>query len=133
MPLTGGYIVEDNGRIGRMKREQAYAPGRTAAARPRALFLSIAPDGIVPSSLRIVDIAVLGQHNAPLQGVCPGAMLAFEQTIGAIRNLRLHGMPNHLSDEHAWAESPPGRHTTPYLRFYFLALNKGTGHGMQIE
>src|SRR6266571_5365116 len=126
-------MVEDNGRIGRMKREQAYAPGRTAAARPRALFLGIAPDGIVPPSLGIVDIAVLGQHNTPLQGVCPFVMLAFEQTVGAIRDLRLHGMPNHLSHEHARAEYPPGRHTTPYLRFDFLALNKGTGHGMQIE
>src|SRR2546427_12043313 len=77
VPLTGGYMVEDNGRIGRMKREQAYAPGRTAAARPRALFLGIAPDGIVPPSLRIVDIAVLGQHNTPLPGVCPVVMLAF--------------------------------------------------------
>jgi hypothetical protein len=133
MLLIGGYIVEDNGRIGRVEREQAYTPGRMAAARPRVLFLGIAPDGIVPSSLRIVDIVVLGQYNAPLQGVCPGVMLAFEQTVGAIRNLRLHGMPNHLSDEHARAESPPGRHATPYLRFYFLALNKGTGHGMQIE
>jgi hypothetical protein len=133
MPLTGGYIVEDNGRIGRVEREQAHTPGWTATARPRALFLGIAPDGIVPSSLRIVDIVVLGQYNAPLQGVCPCVMLAFEQTVGAIRNLRLHGMPNHLNDEHARAESPPRRHTTPYLRFYFLAFNRGTGHGMQIE
>jgi hypothetical protein len=104
-----------------------------AAARPRELFLGIAPDGIIPSSLRIVDIAVLGQYNTPLQGVCPCVMLAFEQTVGAIRDLRLHGMPNHLSDEHAWAGTPPRRHTTPYIRFYFLALNKGPGHGMQIE
>src|SRR5215831_19504349 len=99
MPLTGGYIVEDNGRIGRVKREQAYAPGRTAVARPRVLFLGIAPDGIVPPSLRIVDIVVLGQHNTPLQGVCPFVMLAFEQTVSAIRDLRLHGMPHHLRDE----------------------------------
>src|SRR5215510_3633323 len=51
MPLTGGYIVEDNGRIGRVEREQAYTPGWTATARSRALFLGIAPDGIVPASL----------------------------------------------------------------------------------
>jgi hypothetical protein len=133
VPLIRGDIVEDNGCIGRVEREQAYALGRLAAARPRALFLGIAPDGIVPSSLRIVDIVVLGQYNPPLQSVCPGAMLAFEQTVGAIRDLRLHSMPNHLSNEHARAESSPGRHTTPYLRFYFFALHKGTGHGMQIE
>src|SRR5262245_2279672 len=133
MPLIGGYIVEDNGRIGRVKREQAYAPGRTAAARPRVLFLGIAPDGIVPSSLRIVDIVVLGQHNTPLQGVYPFVTLAFEQTVGAIGDLRLHAMANHLSDEHARTEGPSRRHTTPYLRFYFLALNKGPGHCMQIE
>jgi len=133
VPFTGGDIVEDNGRIGRVEGKQAYAPGRTAAARPRVLFLHIAPDGIVSTSLRIVDIAVLGQHNTPLQGVCPLVMLTFEQTVGTLRDLRLHGMPNHLSDEHAWAEYPPRRHTTPYLRFYVLALNKGTGHGMQIE
>ena len=133
MPLTGGYIVEDNGRIGRVEREQAYAPGWTAAAHPRVLFLSIAPDGIVPASLRIVDIAVLGQYNAPLQGLCPFVTLAFEQTVGPIRDLRLHGMPNHLRNEHARAEDPSGRHTEPHLRFYFLALNKGTGHCVQIE
>jgi hypothetical protein len=133
MPLTGEYIVEHDGRIGRVEREQAYAPGRTAAARPRALFLGIAPDSIVSSSLRIVDIAVLGQYNTPLQGVCPFVMVAFEQTVGAIRDLRLHGMPNHLRDEHARAKYPPRRHPTPYLRFYFLALHKGTGHCMQIE
>ena len=28
---------------------------------------------------------------------------------------------------------PSWRHTTPYLRFYFLALNKGTCHCVQIE
>jgi hypothetical protein len=133
MPLTGGYIIEDNGRIGRMEREQAYAPGRTAMARPRALFLGIAPDSIVLSGLRIVDIVVLGQHNAPLQSMCPFVILTFEQTVGAIRDLRLHGMPHHLRDEHARAEYSPWRYTTPYLRFYFLALNKGTGHCMQIE
>jgi hypothetical protein len=133
MPLIRGYIVEENGRIGRVEREQAYAPGRTATARPRALFLDIAPDSVVPASLSIVDIAMLGQHNTPLQGVRPCVMLTFEQTVGTLRDLRLHGMPNHLSDEHAWAEYPPRRHTTPYLRFYVLALNKGTGHGMQIE
>jgi len=60
-------------------------------------------------------------------------MLAFEQTVGAIWDLRLHGMPNHLSDEHARAEYPLRRHTTPYLRFYFLTLYKGTGHCMQIK
>jgi hypothetical protein len=60
-------------------------------------------------------------------------MVAFEQTVGAIRDLRLHGMPSHLRDEHARAEYPPWRHITPYLRFYFLAFNKGTGHRMQIE
>jgi hypothetical protein len=97
------------------------------------LFLGIAPDGIVPASLRIVDIAVLGQHNTPLQGLCPFVTLAFEQTVGPIRDLRLHGMPKHLSDKHARTEYPSRRHTTPYLRFYFLALNKGTCHCVQIE
>jgi hypothetical protein len=42
-------------------------------------------------------------------------------------------MPNHLSDEHAGTEYPSRRHPTPYLRFYFLALNKGSCHGVQIE
>jgi hypothetical protein len=104
-----------------------------AATRPRVLLLSIAPDGIVPASFRIVDILVLSQYNAPLQGVCPFVTLAFEQTVGPIRDLRLHGMTNHLHDKHARAECPPGRHSAPYLRFYFLALNKGTRYGMQIE
>jgi len=128
-----GDIVKDNRRIGRVEWEQAYAPGRTAAARSGALFLGIAPDGIVPSSFRIVDIAVLGQYNAPLQGRCPFVMLALEQTIGPIRDLRLHGTSNHLRDKHARTEYPSGRHTTPYVRLYFLALNKGTGHCIQIE
>ena len=42
-------------------------------------------------------------------------------------------MPDHLRNEHARAEDPSGRHTEPHLRFYFLALNKGTGHCVQIE
>jgi hypothetical protein len=42
-------------------------------------------------------------------------------------------MPKHLSDKHARTEYPSRRHTTPYLRFYFLALNKGTCHCVQIE
>jgi hypothetical protein len=66
VPFIRGYIIEDNGRIGRVEREQAYTPGRTVVAHHRVLPLSIAPDGIVPPSLRIVDIAVLGQYNAPL-------------------------------------------------------------------
>jgi hypothetical protein len=49
-----------------------------AAARPGALLLRIAPDSIVLSSLRIVNITVLGQYNAPLQGVYPFVTLTFE-------------------------------------------------------
>ena len=133
VPLTRGYIIEDNGRIGRVEREQAYAPGWTAAAHPRALFLSIAPDGIVPASLRIVDIAVLGQYNAPLQGMCPFVTLAFEQTVGPIRIWGSMACPTICVTNMPGAEDPTGRHTEPHLRFYFLALNKGTGHCVQIE
>jgi hypothetical protein len=42
-------------------------------------------------------------------------------------------MANHLHDEHARAESPTGGHFTPYFRLYFLALDKSTSYGMQIE
>jgi hypothetical protein len=60
-------------------------------------------------------------------------MLAFEQTVGSIRDLRLHGLANHLHDEHARAESPTRGYFTPYFRFYFLALNKSTSYGVQID
>jgi len=41
VPLTCGYVGENNRRIRRMQREQAHVLGRTAAARPGALFLGI--------------------------------------------------------------------------------------------
>ena len=77
MPLAHLDIVEHNGRIVRMEWEQAEAPGLVAAGT-RALFLGIAPDGIVAASLRIVDIAVLDQRDPSLQVAFPAVALAFE-------------------------------------------------------
>ena len=133
VPLTRVHMVEDDGRIRRMERQQAHDRHLPAAARPRALFLSIAPDGVVAPGLRIVDIAVLGQHNTPLQGAGPFVALAFEEAVGTIRDLRLHGMPDHLGYKHARSECPPRRHAKPHLRFNLLALNKGACHSVQSE
>src|SRR5262249_497870 len=96
--------IEHDGCIVRVEREQADAPGLAASPATGALFLGIAPDGVVAAGLRIVDIAVVDQRDPPLQVTCLAVALVFEQTVRALRDLRFHSPPHHLGHEHARTE-----------------------------
>src|SRR5262249_53828245 len=110
VPLAYLDVIEHHGCIVRVEREQADAPGLVASPATRALFLNIAPDGVVAASLRIVDIAVMDQCDPPLQVACLAVALMFEQTVRALRDLRLHSPPHHLGHEHARTEYTARRH-----------------------
>src|SRR2546429_9094972 len=84
VPLTRVHMLEDDRRILRMERQQAHNRCLTAVAHLGTLFLRIAPDGVVASRLRIIDIAMLSQDNTPLQRACLSVALAFNEAVGPI-------------------------------------------------
>ena len=84
--------------VDRFERNFRMVP-RVPVARLLAL---ITLNGVTLAAFRVGDVAHLHEHRLPLARALYGRS---EEAVRAIRNARLHGLPNHLGDEHTATEA----------------------------